>query len=79
VIAVLVIIVSTLLNAAYFIPIIYAAWFKQPNEDGEKAHGESPWPIVLALTITAILTLLLFFFPGVPLQLAMSLTGGHAP
>ena len=78
-IAVLVIITSTLLNAAYFIPIIYAAWFKQANEDSETAHGESPWPIVLALTITAILTLLLFFFPGVPLQLAMSLTGGHAP
>jgi multicomponent Na+:H+ antiporter subunit D len=75
--AILIIIASTLLNAAYFIPIIYAAWFKQP--DADNGHGEAPWPIVLALMFTALLTLLLFFFPGVPLQLAMSLTGGNLP
>ena len=77
VVAILVIIASTLLNAAYFIPIIYAAWFKQPEKSSGNEHGESPWPIVLALMITASLTLLLFFFPDVPLQLAMSLIGGH--
>jgi len=77
VIAILVIIASTLLNAAYFIPIIYAAWFKQPEQDSDNNHGESPWPIVLALMTTAALTLLLFFFPDVPLQLAMSLVGEH--
>ena len=77
VIAVLVIIASTLLNAAYFIPIIYAAWFKQPEQDSKSQHGESSWQIVLALMITATLTLLLFIFPDVPLQLAMSLTGVH--
>lgn len=83
VIAILVIIASTLLNAAYFIPIIYAAWFKQVEQDnsGNKPvsniHGEAPWPMVLALMITASFTLLLFFFPDVPLQLAMSLTGDH--
>jgi len=75
VIAVLVIIASTLLNAAYFIPIIYAAWIKQPDQDS--GHGEAPWPIVIALMITASLTLALFFFPEVPLQLATSLTGVH--
>ena len=78
-IAVMVIIVSTLLNAAYFIPIIYAACFKHPepakSNESESVHGESPWQIVLALMITATLTLLLFFFPDVPLQLAMLLTG----
>lgn len=78
VIAILVIIASTLLNAAYFIPIIYAAWFKQENEGDDNHHGEAPWSIVIALMITAVLTLLLFFFPDVPLQLAMSLTGGQA-
>ncbi len=77
--AVLVIVASTLLNAAYFIPIIYAAWFKQPKQDEhEHSHGEAPRAIVLALMITAALTLLLFFFPDVPLQLATSLTGGHS-
>jgi len=76
-IAILIIIASTLLNAAYFIPIIYAAWFKQPTQDSDINHAEAPWPIVLALMSTALLTLLLFFFPDVPLQLAMSLTGAH--
>lgn len=71
--AILIIIASTLLNAAYFIPIIYAAWFKQPDQ--VNGQGEAPWPIVLALMITALLTLLLFFYPHIPLQLAISLTG----
>ncbi len=76
-VAVLIIIASTLLNAAYFIPIIYAAWFKQPAQDDNAAHGEAPWAIVMALMITASLTLLLFVFPDIPLQLAMSLIGGN--
>lgn len=81
VIAIFIIIASTLLNAAYFIPIIYAAWFKQPVEQdsgpGGNTRSEAPWPIVLALMSTALLTLLLFFYPEVPLQLAMSLIGEH--
>ena len=76
VVAILVIIASTLLNAAYFIPIIYAAWFK-PVEQNTEQHGEAPWTIVLALMITASLTLALFFFPDIPLQLATSLIGEH--
>lgn len=76
-VAVLIIIASTLLNAAYFIPIIYAAWFKQPAQDEQASHGEAPWAIVMALMITASLTLLLFVFPDIPLQLAMSLIGGN--
>jgi len=76
VVAILIIIASTLLNAAYFIPIIYAAWFKQEEQNNEQ-HGEAPWTIVLALMLTASLTLALFFFPDVPLQLATSLIGEH--
>ncbi len=69
---VMVIIASTVLNAAYFLPIVYVAFFKAPPEPepGHEAHGEAPWPIVLALTITAIGTIMLFFFPQVPLALA---------
>ena len=76
VVAILVIIASTLLNAAYFIPIIYVAWFKQPDKDSA-SHGEAPWAIVMALMMTASFTLLLFIFPDIPLQLAMSLIGEH--
>ncbi len=39
-------------------------------------HGEAPLPVVVALSATAGLTLLLFFFPGVPLALAHAFTGG---
>lgn len=77
VVAILIIIASTLLNAAYFIPIIYAAWFKkvEVNGNNEIKHGEAPWPIVVALMSTALLTLLLFVFSDVPIQLAMLLIG----
>jgi multicomponent Na+:H+ antiporter subunit D len=69
--AVAVIVGSTLLNAAYFLPIIHAAFFK-PEASGGPAHdhGEAPWPIVLALVATASATILLFLFPGPALELA---------
>ena len=81
--AVLVIIASTLLNAGYFLPIIYAAFFKEEKprpEDDPYAkydnHGEAPVPIVLALSFTALGTIVLFFFPDVPLALGRALVGG---
>lgn len=87
-VAVAVLVGSTLLNAAYFVPIIYMAFFQSEEAEapayvgggddhhGDHDHGEAPWPIVVALTITATLTVLLFFFPGVPLALARALVGG---
>lgn len=69
--AVAVIAVSTLLNAGYFLPIIYRAFFLAPaDEPHEHAHGEAPLPMVIALSITAAATVLLFFLPDVPLTLA---------
>jgi multicomponent Na+:H+ antiporter subunit D len=72
-VAVGVIAASTLLNAAYFAPIVYRAFFRAPQ--GE-AHGEAPLPMVLALTTSAAATVALFFFPQVPLALARALQGG---
>ena len=68
-VAVGVIFLSTMLNAGYFLPIVYAAFLKQPDE-GSHAHGEAPLPIVIALTATAAGTLILFLFPGIVLALA---------
>ncbi|OGA54503.1 MAG: cation:proton antiporter [Betaproteobacteria bacterium RIFCSPLOWO2_12_FULL_63_13] len=65
--------VSALLNAAYFLPIVYAAFFRQPAAG--PAHGEAPMPMVLALCTTAALTIALFFYPQVPLALARQLAG----
>ncbi|NQV59397.1 MAG: monovalent cation/H+ antiporter subunit D family protein [Alphaproteobacteria bacterium] len=69
--AIAVIVLSTLLNAAYFLPIIYAAFLLPEKTSGHgHAHGEAPLPIVLALVTTATGTILLFLFPGPALELA---------
>lgn len=71
------IIVSTALNAAYFLPIIYLAWFaREPITDNE--HGEAPVAAVMALTLTAVLTLLSFFFNGPIIALASLLVPGES-
>ena len=75
--ALAVIVVSTLLNAAYFLPIVHAAFFRAPAaHDAHAQHGEAPWPMVLALTMTAAATLSLFFVAQPMLALARQLGGG---
>ena len=62
-----VVVASTLLNAGYFLPILYRAFFRPAS--GE-AHGEAPWTMVLALVAAAALTVLMFFCADLPLALA---------
>jgi len=72
--AVAIIVVSTLLNAAYFLPIVYAAFLKPLSAEAQAhPHGEAPLAIVLALTVTAALTILLFLSPGLALELGGAL------
>jgi multicomponent Na+:H+ antiporter subunit D len=73
-IAVAVIAGSTLLNAGYFLPIVYRAFLRVPDP-ADHPHGEAPLPVVMALTATAIGTIVLFFLPDVPLALARQLGG----
>ena len=76
-----VLVVSALLNAAYFLPIVWRAFFK-PSPEGEAAGlQEAPWPCVVALSVTAALTVLLFFFPDTFVDLAATVAGypGGAP
>jgi multicomponent Na+:H+ antiporter subunit D len=69
-----VIVLSTLLNAGYFLPIVYRAFFVAPSAvDAAHPHGEAPWPMVTALLITAAGTVALFLWPDVPLALARQL------
>jgi multicomponent Na+:H+ antiporter subunit D len=71
--AVAVTVLSTVLNAAYFLPIVVSAFFRDADDNPHPEcheHGEAPWSMVLALTATALGTLALFCFPGVPLALA---------
>jgi len=76
--AVAVFIASTLLNAAYFLPIVHAAFFRRGPEDAHAAHGEAPWPMVAATTATAAATIALFFVADLPLALARQLSFGPA-
>lgn len=78
--AVTVIVLSTLLTAGYFLPIIYRAFLLPiPHEDRHIVHGEAPMTMVIALGGTAVATIALFFLPDVPLALARAMVNGVAP
>lgn len=71
-----VLIISTALNAAYFLPIIFNAFFKPEDVTPVKDHGEAPVNMVMALSFTAMLTILFFFFNGPVLDLETQIVGG---
>ena len=72
--ALAVVLLSTLLNAGYFMPIVYRAFLRPLSADAAAhPHGEAPLPILLALGLTAAGTVALFFFPDVPLALAQQM------
>jgi multicomponent Na+:H+ antiporter subunit D len=74
--ALAVIAASTLLNAGYFLPIVWRAFFRPLSaEAAAHPHGEAPLPAVIALTLTAAGTVALFFWPDVPLALARQMLG----
>lgn len=73
-----VILLSTLLNAAYFLPIVHRAFFRPARDDRlhRPGHGEAPLPMVIAIVLTASATLVAFFFPDVFLTLARGIAPG---
>lgn len=68
-----VLLMSTLLTAGYYIPIVYKAFLKPEAPDAHADHGEAPWPIVVALMVTAALTLGFFSYESLILTLAEQL------
>ena len=60
-----VLMLSTLLNVGYLLPIPFRAFFVTPPE-GKKAKGvkEAPWPMLVAMAVTSIMCIVLFFVPG---------------
>jgi len=57
---------STILNAGYFTPIIYRAFFMAPSPAVDYDHcAEAPMTMVIPLTITAVISVLLGFFPQI--------------
>ncbi|RMF47632.1 MAG: monovalent cation/H+ antiporter subunit D family protein [Deltaproteobacteria bacterium] len=73
---VVVLLVSSLLNAAYFFPIVYRGFFIQPQDAGANAEvREAPLLCVLPLSVTAFCSLILFFWPSVFLGLIQQVVG----
>jgi multicomponent Na+:H+ antiporter subunit D len=66
-----VILTSSVLNLAYFAPIVYKAVFEPPppDHDGHEDFGEAPLTILVPLLLTAVGTVLLGLFPEFFLRL----------
>jgi len=68
-----ILIASTILNAAYFAPVVYQAFFGKPSaSDHGHEHHEAPLAMVIPLCITAAISVLLGFFPNLLLDLAQA-------
>jgi multicomponent Na+:H+ antiporter subunit D len=64
---------STILNAGYFIPPIYAAFFKKLPAGETSERAEAPWAMVVPIMVTASLTMYLFFNPSLFISLAQAM------
>ncbi len=79
----LILFVSSILNAVYFVPIVYNAFFKPPDElAGDKdGHGEVHEVkevsvfVVAPLMVTAIISVILGIFPDIFLSLVRQVIG----
>ncbi len=57
---------STLLNAGYFVPIFFRAFFLAPKPEANiEQYSEAPKVMVIPLCITGAISLLLGIFPGI--------------
>ena len=72
-----VLLLSSLLNAAYLGPIVYKAYFENESETNEQVR-EVPW-MVAPLTISAAASLLLGLYPNLVLELAGNLADSVFP
>ncbi len=71
-----VLVVSSILNACYFLPIVYKAFFKELPQGETAERNEAPAIMVVPLVVTAIGTLSLFFVPSLFLDLAKMVVAG---
>lgn len=65
-----VLLISSILNAAYFLPIVYKAFFEEPNPSNMDGVKEASPFVYIPLLLTAIGSVIIFFYPDYFLQLA---------
>jgi len=57
---------STILNAGYFVPIFYRAFFLKPDPEANiEQYKEAPWCMVVPLVFTSVVSLLLGLCPQI--------------
>ncbi len=64
-----VLLASSALNAAYFLPILHAAWFRQPDREWtthRESRFETPWMLLVPAIATAVMSLALGLFAAAP-------------
>ena len=72
----LILIASTLLNAAYFAPITYRAFFgKRPADEPFTGIKEAPLAMLIPILIACTISVLLGIFPDFMLQFVKAVTG----
>jgi multicomponent Na+:H+ antiporter subunit D len=71
-----VLLASSLLNAAYFLPIVYRAFMNPPPPATEAGIKEAPIFCLLPICVTALASVALFFFHKPLIQLAQLALGG---
>lgn len=69
--ALTVLVLSTVLNAMYYLPIVYVAFFREPDEN-TALLSESRRSVWIPPCFTAAMTLLLFIYPEPLIRLASS-------
>ncbi|APG28238.1 cation:proton antiporter [Syntrophotalea acetylenivorans] len=64
--------ISALLNAAYFIPVVYQGFFGKPSEEIAAIDGmrEAPLALVIPLSVTAAISMAIGIYPDFFLRLA---------
>jgi multicomponent Na+:H+ antiporter subunit D len=66
-----VLLASTLLNAAYFAPVVYLGFFGDPPDQGPRqVAGEASPAMVVPLVLTSVISVVLGFWPDLFLNLA---------
>ncbi len=72
----IVLLLSSFLNAAYFLPVVYRAFFCTDEEAMfEKSVKEGPLWCLVPLVLTAVLSIFLFFYPDIFFRLAHMAVG----
>ena len=61
---IIVLLVSTLLNTAYFAPVVYSGFFGNPRSRAGHKHREAHPAMVIPLTITAAISVIIGLYPG---------------